>query len=342
MGIKSMTEALEEMKKVLDEKTKKEDASNDKSDDGEGLDKVDPKAAKKKFADRKDKDLDNDGDTDSSDEYLHKRRKAIGKSISDAKVKEAEGDDEEEVDTTSKKKKVKAPADKGIEDDEAEVEMNPKLSQKGNKKLEAKESTAVISPQYKEGMKAAKDKKPYDSNPYKSGKKKLDWSKGHNEFRAKKLNAQNEEVELDESEVEMNPKLSQKGNKKLEAKESTISKIREKLLGVLRTEAKQPNDSGTPSEAEDDTLPPARAKKKNDDHVVEVDDTEEKGHDDASKAGRAGPSKKPRGNDNPAGDTKIVKAGTPVKEDTGEMAEPFVTPTQSFKKMIDAYNDVLK
>ena len=57
---------------------------------------------------------------------------------------------------------------------------------------------AVISPQYKEGMKAAKDKKPYDSNPYKSGKKKLDWAKGHNEYRAKKLNAQYEEVELDE------------------------------------------------------------------------------------------------------------------------------------------------
>ena len=57
---------------------------------------------------------------------------------------------------------------------------------------------AVMSPQYKEGMKAAKDKKPYDSNPYKSGKKKLDWAKGHNEYRAKKLNAQYEEVELDE------------------------------------------------------------------------------------------------------------------------------------------------
>ena len=36
-----------------------EDASNDKSDDGEGLDKADPKAAKKKFKDRKDKDIDN-------------------------------------------------------------------------------------------------------------------------------------------------------------------------------------------------------------------------------------------------------------------------------------------
>ena len=35
-----------------------------KSDDGEGMDAVQPKAVKKKFADRKDKDIDNDGDTD--------------------------------------------------------------------------------------------------------------------------------------------------------------------------------------------------------------------------------------------------------------------------------------
>lgn len=61
----------------MHEKAKTEDASNDKSDDGDGMDKVDPKAAKKKFKDRKDKDIDNDGDTDGSDEYLHKRRKAI-------------------------------------------------------------------------------------------------------------------------------------------------------------------------------------------------------------------------------------------------------------------------
>ena len=70
---RSMYESKEE---VLDETNK-----NDKSDDGEGLDAVQPKAVKKKFDDRKDKDIDNDGDVDSSDKYLHKRRKAVSKAI---------------------------------------------------------------------------------------------------------------------------------------------------------------------------------------------------------------------------------------------------------------------
>ena len=61
--------------------SKKEDNTNDQSDDGEGLDKVQPKALKKKFKDRKDKDIDNDGDEDESDEYLHNRRKTISKKI---------------------------------------------------------------------------------------------------------------------------------------------------------------------------------------------------------------------------------------------------------------------
>ena len=56
---------------------------NNKSDDGDGMDAVQPKAVKKKFDDRKDKDIDNDGDTDSSDEFLHKKRKAISKAMKD-------------------------------------------------------------------------------------------------------------------------------------------------------------------------------------------------------------------------------------------------------------------
>ena len=65
----------------VEEALNTETNKNDKSDDGEGLDAVQPKAVKKKFADRKDKDIDNDGDTDSSDKFLHKKRKAISKSM---------------------------------------------------------------------------------------------------------------------------------------------------------------------------------------------------------------------------------------------------------------------
>ena len=71
------------------------------------LDPVNPVAVKKKFKDRKDKDIDNDGDTDSSDEYLHKKRKAISKAMKkEHHQKDADGQviehDEEEV-TEAKK-----------------------------------------------------------------------------------------------------------------------------------------------------------------------------------------------------------------------------------------------
>ena len=51
----------------------------------EAMDPVDKKELKGKHKDRKDKDIDNDGDVDSSDKYLHKRRKAISKSMKKGK-----------------------------------------------------------------------------------------------------------------------------------------------------------------------------------------------------------------------------------------------------------------
>ena len=85
----NIEETIKQVVEGYHKKKKMEDASNDKSDDGEGIDKVDPKAVKKKFKDLKDKDLDNDGDTDSTDKYLHKRRKAISKAVDKEEQKEA-------------------------------------------------------------------------------------------------------------------------------------------------------------------------------------------------------------------------------------------------------------
>jgi len=73
------------------------------------LDKVNPKAAKKDFDDRKDKDIDNDGDVDSSDKYLHKRRKAISKAIKseDADVNELSIADVKKATEKAKKRQEK-------------------------------------------------------------------------------------------------------------------------------------------------------------------------------------------------------------------------------------------
>ena len=69
---KEITDKQKKLPKALQAAIKKKEDS---------LDKVNPKAVKKKFDDRKDKDIDNDGDVDSSDKFLHKRRKAISKAV---------------------------------------------------------------------------------------------------------------------------------------------------------------------------------------------------------------------------------------------------------------------
>ena len=99
------------------------------------LDPVNPVAMGKKFKNRKDKDIDNDGDVDKSDQYLHKRRKAVSKAMAkEHHQKDADGKViEHEVDETTpssveeakkglyanihaKRKRGEAPAKPGDED----------------------------------------------------------------------------------------------------------------------------------------------------------------------------------------------------------------------------------
>ena len=135
------------------------DASNDKSDDGDGMDKVDPKAAKKKFKDRKDKDIDNDGDVDSSDEYLHKRRKAISKNS------ESKGKKEVEVQTQEKVKEAastgagknsdnpSSPSDDGLAPN-AKKELDRAVKEPG---VDAEKSNKLNFASFKKMTKKSKD-----------------------------------------------------------------------------------------------------------------------------------------------------------------------------------------
>mgnify|MGYP001276183070 FL=1 len=145
-GSKDMTKYHKEiMQKFKPKVMKSETNKNDKSDDGDGLDAVQPKAVKKKFADRKDKDIDNDGDVDDSDKFLHKRRKAVSKSMGeslmsvaesvkamwDEAAKKTESQDMEQdktgdgMDDDQKPKKTKLKTDSGK--DVTNIETSPKM-----------------------------------------------------------------------------------------------------------------------------------------------------------------------------------------------------------------------
>ena len=115
------------------------------------MDKVDKKALKKDFDDRKDKDIDNDGDVDDSDEYLHKRRQAISKDenkgedveADEKKAKENKDKLVDKADKDAKKDKKKSseqePVDVAPTLDEAE--LTPEQEKKKEeivKKLKAK------------------------------------------------------------------------------------------------------------------------------------------------------------------------------------------------------------
>ena len=109
------------------------DNTNDASDDGDEMDKVQPKALKKKFANRKDKDIDNDGDVDDSDEYLHKKRKAVSKAI------DKEEEVEKDVDDDNKDDNKKAMAKVADKDDDKSDEEKQKEKEFIAKKSDRKE-----------------------------------------------------------------------------------------------------------------------------------------------------------------------------------------------------------
>ena len=112
-------DAIDEEAEKYDEKLSEEDAAHiseeddakddDDSDDDKEMDEaMDPVG-------KADADIDNDGDTDSSDEYLHKRRKAIKAAMSkeETEVEEATGETLEKASTKSHNEPMRPPQEKG-------------------------------------------------------------------------------------------------------------------------------------------------------------------------------------------------------------------------------------
>ena len=117
-------------------------------------------------------------------------------------------------------------------------------------------------------------------------------------------------------EVEMNPKKKKdKGaataNADAEMAESTLPSVYARILENRAAHYKK----AAPAQDKEDGMAPMTKKAKADMEAgAKMDDTEEKGHVDAAKAGRAGPARKPRRNDNMKGDKAIIPSATKMKE----------------------------
>lgn len=113
-------------------------------------------------------------------------------------------------------------------------------------------------------------------------------------------------------EVEMNPtkKKDKASTQNADTMESTIPSVYARILEARAMHYK----SAAPAQDKEDGMAPMTKKTKKDMEAgMKVDDTEEKGHDDASKAGRAGPKAKARSGDNMKGDKSVMN---PAKDTT--------------------------
>ena len=115
-----------------------------------------------------------------------------------------------------------------------------------------------------------------------------------------------------ENEVEMNPKKTKDkaSTQNADTMESTLPPV---YTRILEARAMHYKGAAPAQDKEDGMAPMTKKTKKDMEAGMKVDDTEEKGHDDASKAGRAGPKAKARSGDNMKGDKSVRN---PVKDTT--------------------------
>ena len=159
---------------------------------------------------------------------------------------------------------------------------------------------AITSDVQKEGMYKDMDAEKSEPTPRSDAKVKTDMKKRR---------------KTEKSDVDMNPKLD-KGTKDISMEQKESTGIRAKLMSVLSEKndrAKHYKGATKPEDMQNNLK--GQGAKDMVNVAKEVDDTEEKGHQDAVKAGKTGPQAKARsGGDNTKnGDQKIIPSATPTK-----------------------------
>jgi hypothetical protein len=255
---------------------------------------------------KEDGDIDNDGDEDSSDEYLAKRRKAVGKAMGKDKEqkegkippqflkgKDKKDDDEKEDDSDEKSD------DKEEKGKKPEKGVNPFAKKKADDDKEQKEGK--IPPQFMKNVKKKKgeEDKEDDSEEkdVKEEKEECPKCKGEGCDHCDGTGYHKMKKE--------NPAIVTLSQKKMK-KESLFS---DDELAALEEKMKQPNDTGTPSE------PFMSTSSGNDKKIMashkagsdkKLEDYEEMGEMDGANAGKAVKSQSPtRRGDNRKGDTAM-------------------------------------
>lgn len=202
-----------------------------------------------------DADIDNDGDVDDSDEYLHKRRKAIKKSMKNEEKTECpkcEGKGCNHCDN------------KGYHEEALEIDPDDGETKKTSDKDDKKKKKATDS----------SSEEPMQEAAPKISMGKAKGTISATGMRGKGMKKYDVNVSVTNGKLEFKIKDEQ-------GKFQTVGiKQAARMLGedVEVTEVAEP------------TAP--LGKKFKDMHKVEVDDTEEKGHMDAVKANKAGPRAK--------------------------------------------------
>ena len=258
-----------------------------------------------------DADIDNDGDVDKSDKYLHNRSKAIKKAMDESKVEcpECNGEGCDHCDGKgyhmkeayeSVAKEMKKMHDEGY-GKKAIMAKYKHMEMATLEKLYA--SSCGTREEVEESSKAALAKKlAKASAPSEKGKKAVTLKKAPFDIPKEEKN---------EEEVIMNPKKDK--DKKAEAEtmasESVLPPV---YTRIMENRAKQMKGA-TPPEGMMDNSKSSKGAMDMVNQPKEINDDDEKGHEDASKAGRVGPSAKARPADNMKGDKKVIPSATPMK-----------------------------